>query len=227
MKRAEIFTGTVAALAMLTIAAPASAARMISTYSGVLTRGEDRTGYFNTGSADLAGRTVTLQFEYEVERAGLFFGDRQTGFLALGGSSYGVPGAILTASVTINGRTFTTTLDRNNQVWRQADVFQELGQYDGTSDGLIRTFVANVGGSFTGPYGEPVSGITGPGSIAFYVSRLSGETNPFEIVGVGSGMVTVTVRRAGAVPEPATWTMLILGFGAVGSLIRRQVPVQG
>ena len=31
------------------------------------------------------------------------------------------------------------------------------------------------------------------------------------------------VRGAGGVPEPATWTMMILGFGGAGALLRRAV----
>ncbi|HYF29464.1 MAG TPA: PEPxxWA-CTERM sorting domain-containing protein, partial [Candidatus Paceibacterota bacterium] len=37
---------------------------------------------------------------------------------------------------------------------------------------------------------------------------------------VGSG--NLEILGAGAVPEPATWAMMILGFGAVGSLVRRR-----
>jgi len=33
---------------------------------------------------------------------------------------------------------------------------------------------------------------------------------------------SVTIVEAGAVPEPATWTMLIVGFGLVGGVMRRR-----
>jgi len=41
--------------------------------------------------------------------------------------------------------------------------------------------------------------------------RLSSDTNSFEISNIGA-----------VVPEPATWSMMIMGFGAVGALIRRR-----
>ena len=36
-----------------------------------------------------------------------------------------------------------------------------------------------------------------------------------------NALVLSITPRAGAVPEPSTWTMLILGFGAVGGTLRR------
>jgi hypothetical protein len=35
----------------------------------------------------------------------------------------------------------------------------------------------------------------------------------------------VTLTAAGAVPEPASWAMMIVGFGAVGTTMRRRRPV--
>lgn len=42
----------------------------------------------------------------------------------------------------------------------------------------------------------------------------------------GSGSVRVTLTQgdvSGAVPEPATWALLILGFGAIGGMLRARV----
>ena len=36
------------------------------------------------------------------------------------------------------------------------------------------------------------------------------------------GVLSYDRQQPGAVPEPATWTMLILGFGFVGTLLRRR-----
>lgn len=47
-------------------------------------------------------------------------------------------------------------------------------------------------------------------------------TNPFQ-----SGFVTATSSAvAAAVPEPATWLMMILGFGGIGFAIRRRSKVR-
>lgn len=40
----------------------------------------------------------------------------------------------------------------------------------------------------------------------------------------GNGLVTIDLLPAavGSVPEPATWSMMILGFGAIGVAMRRR-----
>jgi PEP-CTERM motif len=40
--------------------------------------------------------------------------------------------------------------------------------------------------------------------------------------GAGSLGGSITIRPSVAVPEPATWTMMLLGFGAVGYAMRRR-----
>ena len=44
--------------------------------------------------------------------------------------------------------------------------------------------------------------------------------------GFSSGASTLTISRAvvAAVPEPGTWAMMLLGFGAVGFAVRRRRP---
>lgn len=58
----------------------------------------------------------------------------------------------------------------------------------------------------------------------------AGDTLSFSALGVSDSyggyiddvrLASVASNPTGAVPEPATWTMLILGFGAVGGLMRR------
>jgi hypothetical protein len=44
--------------------------------------------------------------------------------------------------------------------------------------------------------------------------------------GAGSLGGSITIRQANAVPEPATWAMMLVGFGAVGfAMRRRRAPV--
>lgn len=45
-----------------------------------------------------------------------------------------------------------------------------------------------------------------------------------ENVGIDNIKWDVRAIGAGAVPEPATWAMMILGFGLVGTSLRRRAP---
>ena len=67
-------------------------------------------------------------------------------------------------------------------------------------------------------------------------SQISGETNGVVRYSAGSGPAIVGARfqsaqnsfefdnlaSTGAVPEPATWAMMMLGFGAMGTMLRRR-----
>ncbi|WP_293903835.1 PEPxxWA-CTERM sorting domain-containing protein [Phenylobacterium sp.] len=76
------------------------------------------------------------------------------------------------------------------------------GNFPNQADG--NQFAAGTNGVFTvvGTAGEKFTGIT-----------LASGSNSFEID---------NLAVAGGVPEPAAWTMMILGFAAAGSLIRRR-----
>jgi hypothetical protein len=47
----------------------------------------------------------------------------------------------------------------------------------------------------------------------------TGEETVFERAAAGLQITSIT---AGAVPEPASWTLMIIGLGAIGALTRRR-----
>ena len=61
------------------------------------------------------------------------------------------------------------------------------------------------------------NGICGGGS-----NRISITTNTFGDGIPQSGLVQIGTAAGGAVPEPASWAMLIAGFGLVGAVARRR-----
>ena len=115
------------------------------------------------------------------------------------------------------------------------------------STGLNDLFYQNVGGKGNGPVYQPGTQTYVLKSVADWVSTFSSNAYVSAIsVGAGSGAgagyhafvdnVTLTAAAGprnynfetaatGAVPEPATWAMTILGMGAVGFAMRRRQKV--
>ena len=114
-----------------------------------------------------------------------------------------------------------------------------------SADGLALGLGANVGTSYTASIGSQFfrnfgglgSGsvlATRPGDIAAIVGGSAGSgyvvangidwADTFGSTGAANGQVLLNslgLRMSSAVPEPATWMMLLLGFFAIGGLLRR------
>ncbi len=77
---------------------------------------------------------------------------------------------------------------------------------------------ALANGNQTNPFTNPIVTLTFTGADRFAVDglRFISTTNAFEFDNIAIA----------AVPEPATWGMLILGFGAIGAAMRRRSNVR-
>jgi choice-of-anchor C domain-containing protein len=99
-----------------------------------------------------------------------------------------------------------------------------------------------------GNYGATVS-VTGAGPVVFdyektaanmpgsmnyltfaYNFTATSETKTIEFLSNGTGFLgividNVSIAEAGVVPEPASWAMLLAGFGLTGAMMRRRRPV--
>jgi hypothetical protein len=119
----------------------------------------------------------------------------------------------------LTGDRFATGTDESGEA---------AGTQIGTNFGLL-----NIGG-FSAPYGSLVGQIgTGPGSYRLLGTNFSGsawDTGTLKLfywdsfTADNTGSVAADVLTA-LVPEPATWAMMIGGFGMAGAMLRRRRQV--
>ena len=134
------------------------------------------------------------------------------GAIALQGTAYtnSVPGAPAPATTVIYG----------------IDSITDSLMTSAAPNGGVYTSVGALGVGLTGSNltGFDISGATGIAYLsidsAFYRVSLSTGAASF-IDTIGSGPL-IGFTATGAVPEPATWGMMIIGFGIVGSTLRRR-----
>ena len=103
---------------------------------------------------------------------------------------------------------------------------------NGTAFGLQPLYT--TGDWTSGPLGGSFDDPTGSGS--FSIALLSGQTYTFslaqfgniggfagfDVTGDASAHVDWFINYTGGVPEPASWALLIAGFGVMGAIMRRQ-----
>jgi hypothetical protein len=117
---------------------------------------------------------------------------------------------------------------------------------DAFTDALVRSTNANAGtytntnlnGALFGPLGVSfttsdlvgfdISGTTNAGYFNlndgfFSVNLTTGAATRIGTIGAGN-LIGLSLAPAAAVPEPGTWAMMLLGFGAIGFAMRRRRP---
>ncbi|WP_126174517.1 PEPxxWA-CTERM sorting domain-containing protein [Altericroceibacterium xinjiangense] len=92
------------------------------------------------------------------------------------------------------------------------------GNAEGAKDGIVAIVMASSreGYSLNASYGDTTSLTSGAVPSAFPTG-----SGTFEYSYAGEGF-TMPVTFSSAIPEPGTWLMMILGFGAVGFAVRRR-----
>lgn len=149
-------------------------------------------------------------------------------------------GTVAGVGSVVSSGTITTTDTTTALGGRQAYTVTGItGSRNGVAiDGLAQLFPSNYGGAdnFLFTTGLPFSGLGVSFSLVngtfvnlFADGGVTGEyfaTNLFGNAGRTNAVGSFTFSAAvSAVPEPATWGMMILGFGAIGFAMRRRAKI--
>jgi hypothetical protein len=230
-----------AGLATFALAGAADAAAVLVTYTGtVAPGGHDNGGYFGSADGDLAGEAFTLRFTLDTATPGAASNqDAANTFFQLYGNGAANP---LLAELMIKGMSQSwghpgTLGDGSAAHYNEwTGILDSVGHSsDGaTNDGVTFNYFrsnssiySNVN-DFTAStdLAAPLDYTLQPGDVGiglyeFY--RFDLATSTIERASFGNLVPTrVTIAALNSVPEPSSWALMIVGFGAVGWALRRQ-----
>jgi hypothetical protein len=220
----------VAAVGMLSGAGQAAAAIMLARYEGAVLSGYDTANVFGL-SGDLTGASYVATFTYDTSRftAHDLVDEPDFWFEAIYGELADTP--IRSFSLLINGHTDTVTFGPD-ATYSQAQQYTYHDEYGDRLGSFLQgndsstNFLSNVVLSATtvAPHtlAEPWSG-AGPDarpSEGVFVRQTFGPKGLLSAYEIRGRPTQLTVSAA-AVPEPAAWALMILGFGAAGAMLRR------
>lgn len=184
-------------------------------YAGIITGGSDIDNVF--GFSQLPSLTG-LSFNASVGYSTSVVGTRMTtqnSDEVTGGLGFGTDAVISSILFTVGGRGFSFSPDFYSDVYTSPTLLTTYG-YDLAGNSLLTYFIPDQsdGPSMFGiNYVGTGSGDTG-GEITQDSRLITGQD------AIDFDTVSATVS---AVPEPNTWVMLLLGFGALGFKLRRRV----
>ena len=233
---AKMIATAAASLALMLTAAPASAAVMFAHFSGLVGAGSVGNATYDTGNffglgAGIVGSGFTATFKYDTALGAAITNTSED-------TRYGGPGwacapacmsPILEASLTINGITDNFDVTRNgsanvtiNQTgWKQTFFYTDF--FSGSNGNALQLFVLNVPDPLllTTPYtGGNTMGLGVPTTNAFALGVLAGTNKDYRLA-----LDPRSVTLVAAVPEPATWGLMIIGFACTGTMLRRRRQV--
>lgn len=210
----------------LSVGVSAQATVLVATYTGTVAfAGYDTTGEFGAPASDLTGLPFTATFTYDTS-----LGDRQlspgVGDGVVGGPALGFTNPLLDSTLTIKsvtahfpGNSYAQALAQTNSIQHVVrgfvpdrpigpnnfTRFELAAVTDGTPPDINFTF---------GPVGARGNGyfeIFDYDDDGFFRIFANGQLN----------VATISVLSGSEVPEPATWTIMIAGFGVIGAAHRR------
>lgn len=240
--RLKRFLAAGAAIAVLSCAAgSAQAALMVATFRGVVTQSASDMTF---GSANLVGMTYTATFTFDPSLGTTsIYNPCCSGYFDYIRAGYDGASPILSALIEINGqqdlqdyKTDATTYGNTERVSSPGAPMGSLymsgvgGKNVPSPVGGSAYDYHSAAASFTSPtlipfdmseaWNPVAAGAYGTASFLRQVQNAGrGYDQAYDIKGT---ITSARIFEAGAVPEPATWALTIVGFGAAGTALRRR-----
>lgn len=237
--------------AALLAATPAEAATYLITYTGTVASGYDDTGEFLAPGSIFNGEAFTAVMTLIAPLPGALGYDNGVEASIYGGAGYPAPSP-MSGTITINGvtRVFSgdwESLARHTNMccapgYGGLDrVYHDINDYnpDWATDGAYLSTrlyfsIQSYSNDFlaTQDYTAPLTYTIQPGDEWEGGFLFSEYSNSFRTVHrnaqgrLNPSTVTIALADVGAVPEPATWAMMLAGFGMVGFAMRRRSPTR-
>ena len=235
MKMREFAAVAPCAMALgLMLAGPASATVHNLTYKGVVTTALDQTGEFGVG-ANLVGKSFTANVVYDDAKGDPgAWGGVYYDYLMGDGANNPV-----TATILLNG--YTKSFGVTSGYDERLDRTLQPGCMFGCTDADFQQNATNrytVGGLYTLDYIN-LGGMSSDGTLSGLAHTAPNYTNPplalYAFVNLFTqDIFTLETKRSAevgvridsvhdsAVPEPAAWALMLLGFGSAGIALRRR-----
>jgi hypothetical protein len=209
---------------VLGAAGSASATIVDVSYTGTVLSGSDGSGIFGPAGVDLTGATFSTTYVFD-DTLGHFLSPGEL----FGGPAFGFPTSpALSVSITIDGVTFTAAPSSS------ADI-DLIDRRDSGDTYGISSFAGGATGNFSNnvlnpPISTTISGTTLTGVLDPSLCSLpDNQCGDFVSVGIHLQLANAgfsvnplpPIFFVSSVPEPATWAVMLVGFGALGAAMRR------
>jgi hypothetical protein len=219
---------------LLALAGPASAAVMTISYTGTFS-GDDFAGVIGFAGVHFDDTAFTASFTYDTAKGSLsdFAGTAQ---YLQGGSAIGAEPAVTSALLTVGGQTTDLTQAFNGSAETYGPAYSQpfssrvAGQFEedsttsfstGDTFGYLNFYLGGYGAAPARLDQAWEGAVDGYGNLSAGLYDANGDGGPTISLNFTPTYVQVrSVDVGAAVPEPASWAMMLTGFFGLGAAVR-------